>query len=137
MPSIYDIQIGQRFSFEVYPVAVLGNNFKEVRLEGTLSARSALAYGVDIQALHVNVFPSLPAGTPNDPFQYGYVRVEMPNGDFQIVGIPWIRPETIQPSVAGKVTMVFNDKTPLDVERMQLALASNGYRPDSVKVESS
>ncbi len=82
MTSIYDIQIGQRFSFEVYPSAILGNNFQDVRLEGIVSARTAAAYGVDIQALHANVYPTLPAGmAPNDPIQYPYVRIQHQNGE--------------------------------------------------------
>lgn len=60
MTTIYDVRIGQRVSFEVYPAAVLGNNFKDVRLEGIISARTAASYGMDIQALHANVYPTLP-----------------------------------------------------------------------------
>ena len=132
---IYDVQINQRFSFEVYPTAVLGNNFKDVRLEGIISARTAAAYGADIEALHANVYPTLPAGTvPNDPFQYGYIRIQYPSGEFAILGIPWIRPDSIQLSTGGRITLSFEDKTQADLERMLLALSSNGYRPDDIKV---
>lgn len=135
MPSIYEVQVGQRFSFEVYPVSVLGNNFQDVRLEGIISAQTAAAYGIDIQALHANVFPTLPSGTvPNDPFQYNYIRVRFPSGEYTVLGIPWIRSDTIVISTGGKVTMVFQDKTPTDIDNMLLALSANGYKPDSIAV---
>lgn len=138
MPSIYDVTIGQRFSFEVYPVAVLGNAYKDVRLEAIVSARTAASYGVDIQALHANVYPSLPPGsTPNDPFQYNYVRIEHVSGEFEVIGIPWIRQETIEISAGGKITIVFNDKTSSDLDHILLALSSNGYSPDDIKVSPS
>lgn len=135
--SIYNVQIGQRFSFEVYPTAILGNNFRDVRLEGIISARTAASYGVDIEALHANVYPSLPPGTaPNDPFQYNYIRIQYPSGELAVLGIPWIRQETIQISTGGRVTLAFEDKTQADLDRILLALSSNGYRPDVVQVTS-
>lgn len=137
MPSIYDVQIGQRFSFEVYPTSIIGNNFQDVRLEGILSARAAASYGVDIEALHANVYPTLPEGTvPNDPFQYSYIRIQYPSGEYGVIGIPWIRPESIVLSQGGKVMLTFDDKTQVDLDRILLALSSNGYRPDDVRVQA-
>lgn len=135
MPSIYDVQIGQRFSFQVYPEAILGYRYQDVRLEGIISARTAVAYGFDIQALHANVYPSLPPGqVPNDPYQYNYVRIQHPSGEFEILGVPWIRPESIEISTGGRIVMSFDDKTQMDLDRILAALSSNGYRPDDVKV---
>jgi len=137
MPSIYDVQIGQRFSFEVYPTSVLGNNFQDVRLEGILSARAAASYGVDIEALHANVYPTLPEGTtPNDPFQYSYIRIQHASGEYGVIGIPWIRQDSIVISDGGKVVLTFNDKTQSDLDMILLALSSNGYRPDDIQVQN-
>lgn len=138
MPSIYDVQIGQRFSFEVYPTSIIGNNFQDVRLEGILSARAAASYGVDIEALHANVYPTLPQGSaPNDPFQYSYIRIQYPSGEYAVLGIPWIRQESIAISNGGKLTLSFEDKTQVDLDRILMALSSNGYRPDAVNVHSA
>jgi len=137
MTAISDVQIGQRFSFDVYPAAVLGNNFRDVRLEAIISARTAASYGVDIQALHANVYPTLPPGVPDDPFQYSYVRVEMKSGEFTVIGVPWIRAETIAISASGKATLVFTDVTQTDIDRILLACSSNGYSPASVNVAAA
>lgn len=134
MPSLRDVSINQRISFEVYPTSVIGNNYRDVRLEGILSARSAASSGVDIAALHMAVYPSLPQGTPNDPFAYGYIEIQHPNGAFEVLGIPWVREDTLQISTGGRLTLIFENKTQQDLERISSALSANGYAPDEVKV---
>jgi len=134
MATLHDVQIGQRFSFEVYPTAILGNNFKDVRLEGILSARTALASGVDIESLHRNVYPSLPAGVPNDPFQYNFIKIQHANGEYTYIGVPYIRSDSIEVSTGGTINLVFQDKTQTDLDRILLALSASGYAPDSTSL---
>jgi len=136
MPTIRDVDINQRFSFEVYPTSVIGHNFRDVRLEGRISAQMALNFGLDIEAMHQAVYPSLPAGTPNDPFTFDYIRIQHPNGAYDILAVQWIRQETIQISQGGQVTMVFENRTQLEVDRMLNALSANGFRPDDVQVRA-
>lgn len=137
MPSIYDIHIGDRFSFEVYPSSVFGNNFKNVRLEGIISAQSAASFGVDVASIHANVYPTLPPGTvPDNPFGYGYIRFQHPSGEYGHIGIPWIRPESIQLSASTRYTLVFNDRTQPDLDRIITALSANGQRPDEILSDS-
>lgn len=133
MPSINDVGLNQVFSFEVYPTNVIGNNFRNVRLEATLSADTARTTGFDIYAYHTAVYPTLPPGTPDDPGSYDYIKVKFPNGEFAIVAKPWIRQDTVQISAASQVTLIFENKTEVDVERMLNALSANGFRPDDVR----
>ena len=135
MTSIYECRPNQRVSFEVYPTTVIGNNFRDVRLEGILSAQSATETGLDIRALHMAVYPSLPQGTPNNPFSYDWIKIQHVNGSYETIGIPWIRPDSVTLSVGGRITLVFEDKTQQDLERIQSALSANGYRPDDVRVD--
>jgi hypothetical protein len=132
MTTINDIAIGQRFSFETYSPGRLGNGFQDVRLEGVMSAQMAANFGVDIYALHQNVYASLPQGTPNDPTQYGWVRFATQSGEYQIIGIPYIRPESIMLSTGGTFNLVFQNKTDTDLQRIMTALSANGYAPDAV-----
>jgi hypothetical protein len=137
MATIEQIQIGQRFSFEVYPSAVLGNNFRDVRMEGIISARMAMNFGFDIASWHNNVYPSLPAGVPNDPMQYNYIRIQMPSGEYQVIGVPWIRPESIAPSVGGTIQLTFTNRTQTDLDHILQALSANGIAPDHTVVNPS
>lgn len=132
MTTLYEVQIGQRFSFQVYPTAIIGNAFADVVMEGIISADIARAYNFDIYSMHSNVYPTLPAGTPNDPTQYSYIMVKMANGERQIVGIPWIRQDSITISTGGTIQLIFSNKTALDLERIQAALSANGQMPDVV-----
>lgn len=129
MASIREIAIGQRVSFEVYPTSVLGSRYRDVVLDGTISPHTAIMMGYDIAALHANVYSSLPPGTPNDPYMYNYVAIRHPNGTREIVGEPCIRSETLEALTAGRVTLVFENKTQADIDRMLMALSANGYSP--------
>jgi hypothetical protein len=129
MTSISQIEIGQRFSFEVYPSAILGNNFKDVTLEGTLSPAMAQAFGTDIYSLHNNVYRTLPTTVPNDPLKYNYIRVRHQNGNLSVVGIPYIRPESIVISTRGVLDLRFDNVTQEDQTRILNALSANGYKP--------
>ncbi len=135
MSTIHDIQIGQRFSFEVYATAILGNGFKDVVLEAIFGSRQALQLGEDIVSLHRNVYTSLPPGVPNDPTQYSYIRVQMPSGDLQTIGIPWIRPDSIILASSAKLTLSFLDTSPIDRDRIMQALSAINKPPSTVIYE--
>jgi hypothetical protein len=127
--SINDIQIGQRFSFEVYPSAILGNGFKDVTLEGFISPSMAQAFGMDIAAMHANVYRTLPATTPNDPLKYNWMRVKHQNGQFSTIGVPYVRPESVVVATEGVLDLRFTGVTAADQTRILNALAANGYTP--------
>ncbi len=132
--DLSQIQIGQRFSFEVYPSAILGNNFKDVVLEATLSPDGARSFGADIHALHANVYRTLPATVPNDPLRYNYIRVKHPNGQYSIVGVPYIRPNSIEVSTNGVLDLRIENVNQSDLTRILNALAANGYTPTLAKI---
>lgn len=133
--SINDVKNGQRVSFSVYPVAVLPNSFKDVVFEGTFSAAIAINLGRDIQAMHANAYSSLPAGTvPDDPTQYEWMSVLYASGAREIIGVPYVRASSVVVSGGGTLTLVFKDKTPADIELIQLQLAAVGHTPDKTTV---
>lgn len=120
-----------RISFEVYPTSILGNNFKDVLVEAVVNAQAALTFGTDIHSLHAKVFPTLPQGSvPDNPTSYPYVGIRHQNGEKQFIGIPWIRPETLTLSRGGRVTMVFEDLTQTEIDRINLSLQAINQRPD-------
>ncbi|BEG72687.1 hypothetical protein [Pseudomonas phage PA1C] len=135
MPSIRDVAIGQKISFEVYPSAQYGNNFKNVTLAAFLDANLVRILGFDLIAAHQNVYPTLPAGTPNDPSQYSYVRVEFEGGQHQYIGIPWIREGSVVVNNGQKATLVFQNIDQRRLERIIEACKMNNEVPDSVVLE--
>lgn len=129
--DIQQIQIGQRFSFEVFPAAILGNTFKDVVLDAHLSPDGARAFGCDIHSLHANVYRTLPNTVPNDPSKYNYLRVRHANGAFSIIGEPYIRPDSIVLSTHGVLQLRFDNVTQMDQTRILNALSANGFTPSS------
>lgn len=131
--TIFDIHPGTRFSFEVHPTSIIGNNFNGVKMVAIYGAEKARREGVDIESLHANIYPTLPAGlTEDDPYSYSYFEIQQPNGDYKVIGVPWIKSETLVVSSTSRVTMVFDDVTPIDVERMIESLSAIGKSPTSV-----
>lgn len=138
MHDIEKLGPGKRISFEVYPSSIIGNNFKEVYLEGVIDPTLALAHGIDIEAYHAKVYPTLPQGTaPDNAFGYNYVRVRYPNGASEVIGVPWIRPETLQILQGGRIILTFEDKTQSDLDRILQILSANGMSPADVHVEQN
>jgi len=137
MATLRDVEIGQRFSFEVYPSSILGNDFNNVILDATLSSRGALREGVDIAALHQNIYPSLPAGSVNDPSQYSYIRILLANGEPQVLGVPWIRPDSIKLFVASTINLTWQNATQEQYDKIMQALSANNLSPDASSIERS
>lgn len=134
MTQITDIAEGTRVSFEVIPDAYLSNEFKDVTLEGVVTAKVARQLGHDLDAAHQNVYPSLIAAgvsLPNDPRQYNYAYVTFSNGEFTFVGVPWIRPGTIVSSSGKTLGLIFQNRDDRRRRRILEALSAIGETPDT------
>lgn len=124
------------YSFDVYPVAVLGMKFSNVTvMAGSVDPETARASGTDIYGLHAQVFPSLPAGsTPDDPTAYDYVKIKMADGEVTCIGLPWIVADSVQLieeiTFNVKISKVSMNDLPLVVQ----ALAANGYTAVDITV---
>jgi hypothetical protein len=136
MTNITQVEIDQRISFEVYPAERLGNNFKNVRMCAVLNPETARALGHSLYEAHQNVYPTIPTGQiPNNPTQYNYVQVQFENGEKQIIGIPWIRPDSVVINDGKTLTLVFQDLDQRRKDRILAAVAANNERPSSIVFE--
>lgn len=125
------LKLGDVVNFEVYPTAVLGNDFKNMTVAAILdaeTARTAMPGGFDAQAMHANVYNSLPDGTPNNYTRYNYVKLKYPNGSIRILGIPWIKPESIVSKVVSRGVFTIDAIGAADVAIIQQAIAGAGYK---------
>ncbi len=122
-----DLVVKGIYSFNVYPVARLGTNFANVTIVGEFDDTLAKAQGFDTAAEHAAVYNTLPAGTPNDPSAYNYVKIRLPNGQTQILGIPWIIANSIEVVNLGTITVKISNVNSSDTEKVRKALAANGF----------
>lgn len=130
MTVLSKMGLGDTVSFDVYP-QILGTGFKRVKVLAFLDMDTA-KYWIDPLAMHINVYPSIPQTTPNRADGYSYVKIQFQNGDVTCLGIPWIREETIEKHQGGSMSIRWNDITVEEMDKIVLALTSNGHYPDVV-----
>ena len=123
---MYNFQLGKVYSFNVYPVALLGNNFDNVTVMALMDQKTANR-DIDTQALHIQVYPYLPAGTPNDPSATSYLKLRTTAGNETIVANTWIKEDTIEVVESRTITVVIGDVTASDVNRIRNALVANNF----------
>ncbi|MND14819.1 hypothetical protein D3C87_1396810 [compost metagenome] len=124
-------------SFSVYPTAVLPSSYKNVKVLGIIDDTTARALGLSVEEKHVNVYNSLPIGTPDDPTAYLYVRIQHPSGEFEILGLPWIRESTIVSLNFNTITAKISQVSPDDYEDILAVLASAGYNHVELSTSSN
>lgn len=127
-----DFQTNGKYSFDVYPVAILGTAFKNVQILGKFGERTAQALGLDTRAMHAAVFPSLPSYTPNDPSQYNYLQLLLPSGSTTIIGEAWIKADTVQLVTLGKFVVEITDAAASEQNDIVKALTANGKKVGSI-----
>lgn len=130
-----ELQLKQTYSFEVYPAALLGNGFKNVTVLAVMDQETANQQ-IDTQALHVQVFPTLPGGTPNRPSDYTYVKLRLANGSTTIIGRPWIKENTIAQITSSVIRAVISGVTAADMTKVRNALVQNGFNNLEITLQS-
>jgi hypothetical protein len=131
--SDLNFQVRQVYNFKVYPAALLGNDFNGVTILAIMDRDSA-AKEIDPQGKHIQVYPFLPAGTPNDPNAYDYIKIRTSAGIVTILGIAWIDPSSIVLVSQRTATIVVDNVNAGDVPRIVNALSQNGFRSVSVSL---
>jgi len=128
-----DLVVGKQYNFSLYPAEILGSNFKNVQIVGVVSAALAQAYA-DIVALHVQVFPYLPAGVENNHASYDYVICKTSTGETTVIGTAWINQDTIELVESATITVVISDVVSSDQTIIANALRVNGFNAFTIKV---
>lgn len=120
-------------SFDVYPVAILGTGYVNATVLGIIDGSTAQALGFDPEQMHVNVYPTLPPGTPNHFSDYLYVRIRLENNTTTVVGLPWIKEETITLVQFGTLYVTIGNTGPEDQARVVKALAGIGLTASDIR----
>lgn len=113
-------------SFSVWPTALLGTSFNNVKVVATMDAETVRAFA-DVVAIHKQVYPSLPQGTPEDIDDFSFVKIQKEDGSFQYLALPWIREDTITLELTRTLRLTIANVTPDDRPRIIAALSSNGF----------
>lgn len=126
MSVIDSTSIQKTVSFDTHAPALLGTNFKRVRVLGILDHETAMNY-INVPIMAVNVYPSLPAGTPKDYQTYQYLKVRFPSGDTGCLAIEWIDTSTYVVHDGVNIEFKLLDANASDADRVREILAHNGF----------
>ena len=99
------ITLESTVSFDLYPAHQLQAKVINAKVLGIFTAATAQALGYDAPAMHVSVYPTLPAGTPNGYDKYLYVYVKLSNGEKTFYGLPWIKESTFKVEMIRTVAL--------------------------------
>lgn len=116
---------GKTASFEVYPVSVLGDGFKGVKVLSVIDYDTARMYA-DINSLAVIIYPTLPVATPKDFKKYKYLKVAHHDESVSCIALEWINLATVKfhNEVIVNIRVKLDDSTMTDTIR-KLLLANN------------
>ena len=113
-------------SFELYPSQIIGVGYQNAKVIGIFDAETAGSW-IDTVAMHAQVSPFLPAGVPNSHDAYSYVRLLLPSGEKTVIGIPWIRDNTLVVVDSRRLQIIIDNVAVADLPRIQLALSANNF----------
>jgi hypothetical protein len=120
------LQIGSKYTFDVFPATIIGNGFKNVEVVAIMNATTASQYA-DLLSKHEAVRPYLPAGTPTDPLSYTYVRIINSVGAYEVLAYEWINAATIAEILNARLSIVISNTSPNDITRLRDILINSGY----------
>jgi hypothetical protein len=129
--------LNSTITFDLYPAALLGNQINNVKVTAILDFATAQLYRNDLMALHQQVYPYLPQGTPNDPTQYWYIKVITPSGQPAVYGIPWIIDNTVQIYNGTSMQLTIDNVTPAQQNMIKKILSAAGFTAVNVTLVST
>lgn len=132
MPAI-NFELRKVYDFDVYPSAILGSSFKSVTVMGIVD-RDTANQSIDTQALHTQVYPFLPNGTPNDPNSYDYVKIRTVSGETTLLGLAWIKDDTVTLVSSTTAQVLIGNVAASDIPRIRDALVMNGFNNLDIKL---
>ncbi len=134
MSVLAKLPLNATVSFNVHPSSLLGTGFQHAKVLAHLDVDTARQW-IDPESMHINVYPFLPAGVPNDAAQYSYVKLKLANGTITVIGAPWIQEDTIVVSSQTTLTITVDQVGPEDREHIVKMLAANGYSAAKVVLQ--
>lgn len=120
-------------NFSQYAPAVIGAGYEGAKVLAILDADSANQY-INTATVHASIFPYLPAGTPNDPTAYQYLKLKLSSGETTAVGLPWIEDSSWVVQTRAKLTIVMDSVDPDDRNKITAALVALGFNNFAISV---
>ena len=130
----YILDIGKRYSFDLYGGGVLPNKINNVRIVSVLGGTTAERLGYNVSAKHAQVFALLPVSPVTSDFtSQMYYEVEYDSGERDCFGESWINQSTIKLETRSVLVVEIDDVSPDSVSALREVLAAHGYKIASMR----
>jgi len=124
-----NLQINKTYNFNLYAPSVLGASYRNAKLIGILDYTSALKIK-NVEQLHRQVYPYLPAGVINNPKTYTYYHFKYEkSGSYYdlIVAHPWFIESSVVEVNSFNLFITVNNVSNNDIEIIRNQLRLLGY----------
>jgi hypothetical protein len=124
-----NLQINKMYNFSLYAPAVLGASYRNAKLIGILDYTSALKIK-NVEQLHRQVYPYLPAGVVNNPKTYTYYHFKYEkSGNYYdlVIANPWFIESSVVEVTSINLSILVNNVSLNDIEIIRSQLRLLGY----------
>lgn len=131
-------QPGATYTFETLAPAILGSKIERAVCEGVFTYRMALISGFPgVGDRYRQIYPTLPAGTPDIPESLRYYVFSANSGGRVIVCEQWVNEDTVELIDYIDIAIRLTRKSPSDAARISQLLRGAGYADATVTVTKS
>lgn len=121
----YTVDINSTYTFRLYANAILGSGYSKAKVLAILDYSTAMQLQ-DVQAVHAQVLPLLPSGTPIDPAKLIYLKIRTSSDAVVVLALDWISSQPVLDD-ATEVTVTISNISTADLPRISAALKANGF----------
>ena len=128
--------IGKVVSFQLYPSAIVTDDFTNCKIIAVGSHESASGF-ISPARLHSTIYATLPEGTPNDYRAYEYVLIKKQDNTITAVGIPWVKDNSVV--IVGSIELhaTIRNKTIEDIELLRKVLMENNFSDIDITISGA
>lgn len=130
--SNYSFELKKSYNFNTLPVSLLGAVIKNAKLLGIMDYEMALKYD-NIALKYRQIFPALPAGTPDQPEACTYYLFQSESGEKVVFADQWIDMTTVQVVQHVNFQVTFTEANLEDISHVRDLLNAAGYRNYVIK----
>ena len=132
---MFNFSIGKYYSFNTLAPAILGATFYRAKLIGLVCYDTANTR-INVNLMQRTIYPSLPAGTVDNPANYTYLMLETESGEKTVVAYEWIDESSIEEVVSMTATITVPNIAASDATAIRDLLTLNGFKNIKIALTS-
>ena len=120
-------QLNRKYNFITYAPSLFSENFSQSIVIGIIDYNTAKQYS-NVDVIHRQVYPHLPAGTPDKLADYTFILLQASSGIKYVMAYFWIVEASIQEVAAANLLVTVYDVNVSDIGKITDVLNSLGYK---------